>query len=91
MLVVVESAETTVEGFVVDYAKMDAFKKRLDEEYDHRDLNEVLATDQTTAEYLASHFAWVATTTILPGHPAVRLHKVVVKETEATFAEWRAS
>ncbi len=43
-------------GFVRDYRELDALKVYIDEEIDHRHLNEVLGDDETTAEKLARHF-----------------------------------
>jgi len=42
-------------GFVRDYADLDDFKQWLDENLDHRNLNEVLGHDQTTAENIAEY------------------------------------
>jgi 6-pyruvoyltetrahydropterin/6-carboxytetrahydropterin synthase len=70
-------------GFVRDYRELDAFKRYLDEEIDHRHLNEVFATDFVTAEYLArTFFTWCKTR--WPEIAAVR-----VGETSRTRAEYR--
>jgi 6-pyruvoyltetrahydropterin/6-carboxytetrahydropterin synthase len=70
-------------GFVRDYRELDAFKRYLDEEIDHRHLNEVFGTDFVTAEYLAqTFFAWCRSR--WPEIAAVR-----VSETSRTWAEYR--
>ena len=43
-------------GFIRDYKELDALKDYIDEELDHRHLNDVLGDDKTTAEQLAKHF-----------------------------------
>lgn len=71
-------------GFVVDYRELDAFKRYIDSEIDHRHLNDVLGADNTTAERLAKHFYdWCK-----PKWPQVSA--VRVKETPKTVAEYRA-
>ena len=68
-------------GFVVDYNDLAAFKRYLDEEFDHRYLNEVFPLNPT-AENLARHFydwckaKWPETC------------KVRVSETPKTWAEY---
>jgi 6-pyruvoyltetrahydropterin/6-carboxytetrahydropterin synthase len=70
-------------GFVRDYGELDAFKKYIDEEIDHRHLNEVFGTDFVTAEFLAqTFFAWCRSR--WPEITAVR-----VSETARTWAEYR--
>lgn len=69
-------------GFVLDYRKLDLFKKYLDENIDHRDLNSLGIVKCTTAEYLAKYFfhwcydRWPETV------------MVRVSETEKTWAEF---
>ena len=70
-------------GFVRDYRELDTFKRYIDEEIDHRHLNEVFETDSVTAEYLAqTFFAWCKNH--WPEITAVR-----VSETPRTWAEYR--
>lgn len=70
-------------GFVRDYRELDAFKRYIDEEIDHRHLNEVFGTDFVTAEFLAqTFFAWCRR--YWPEITAVR-----VSETARTWAEYR--
>ncbi|MCT2580950.1 6-carboxytetrahydropterin synthase QueD [Mesorhizobium sp. P16.1] len=70
-------------GFVRDYHDLAAFKHYIDETFDHRHLNEVLAHDCVTAECLAKHFYdWCKAR--FPETSAVR-----VSETPKTWAEYR--
>lgn len=47
-------------GFVLDYGELDFVKKYIDENLDHRHLNDLFGDpDKTTAERLAEHFAGV--------------------------------
>lgn len=67
--------------FVVDYRRLDFFKKFLDELVDHRNLNNYI--DVTTAERLANYFYhWCHN--VWPEVVAVR-----VSETPKTWAEYR--
>lgn len=68
-------------GFVVDYGDLAPFKKYLDQEIDHRHLNDLFEF-QTSAENLAKHFYdWCAAR--WPQTRAVR-----VSETPKTWAEY---
>jgi 6-pyruvoyltetrahydropterin/6-carboxytetrahydropterin synthase len=83
--VVVELAaeELGETGFVRDYHDLGALKAYIDEELDHRHLNEVLGDGCVTAERLARHFHdWCAAR--WPEVAAVR-----VSETPKTWAEYR--
>lgn len=85
--VVLSSKTLDVSGFVIDYAWLDPFKKWIEENLDHRDLNEVLPV-ATTAENIARYLADVAIRVLgIPGAP-IWLESVKVKETENTFAEY---
>jgi 6-pyruvoyltetrahydropterin/6-carboxytetrahydropterin synthase len=70
-------------GFVRDYRELEPLKRLIDDEFDHRHLNEVLDHDHPTAEQLAlffyewAHDRW-------PEITAVR-----VSETPKTWAEYR--
>lgn len=70
-------------GFVRDYRDMDALKRYIDEEIDHRHLNDILGDDGVTAELIAKHFYdWCK----------ARWSEVVavrVKESPKTMAEYR--
>ena len=70
-------------GFIRDYQDLTALKQYIDNNLDHRHLNEVLGHDQTTAERLAKHlYDWCA-----PHWPEVSAVKV--SETPKTWAEYR--
>jgi 6-pyruvoyltetrahydropterin/6-carboxytetrahydropterin synthase len=70
-------------GFVRDYRELEALKKYIDEEIDHRHLNDVLGDDNVTAELIAKHFYdWSKAR--WPEVVAVR-----VKESPKTMAEYR--
>ena len=70
-------------GFVRDYRELDTLKKYIDNEIDHRHLNDVLGHDRVTAECLAQYF-YVWCKQRLPEASAVR-----VSETAKTWAEYR--
>jgi 6-pyruvoyltetrahydropterin/6-carboxytetrahydropterin synthase len=76
-----ESPVLNPAGFVKDYRELDSFKKYIDEQVDHRCLNEVFSF-QPSAENLAKHFFYHARIE-LPALVAVR-----VKETEKTEATY---
>lgn len=68
-------------GFVVDYGDLRVFKKYIDDEFDHRHLNEVMSTEPT-AEILARYFyEW--TKSVWPAISAV-----TVSETAKTTARY---
>lgn len=70
-------------GFVMDYRRLDEFKTYIDEEIDHRHLNDVLGEHNTTAERMARYFYdWCKSR--WPQVTAVR-----VRETPKTCAEFR--
>ncbi|MDP0926899.1 6-pyruvoyl tetrahydropterin synthase family protein [Paracoccus onubensis] len=84
-IVVVELAAAKLNsfGFVRDYHELAPFRRYLDENFDHRHLNDVLGHDAVTAECLARHFFdWCKSR--LPETVAVR-----VSETPKTWAEYR--
>jgi 6-pyruvoyltetrahydropterin/6-carboxytetrahydropterin synthase len=70
-------------GFVRDYGELSAFKKWLDDELDHRHLNDVMADRNPTAEHLAC-WLYERWTPRFPELSAVR-----VSETPKTWAEYR--
>ena len=83
-IVVVELASDQLnsDGFVRDYGELKAFKTYIDENFDHRHLNDVM-TNMTTGENLARHFYdWCAA--LWPETAAVK-----VSETPKTWAEYR--
>ncbi len=70
-------------GFVRDYRELEALKAYIDDEIDHRHLNDIFGDNGTTAEHIAKHFydwcksQWSEVS-------AVRL-----SETPKTWAEYR--
>lgn len=81
----VELASETLDahGFVRDYLEMAPLKRYIDDELDHRHLNDVLGDDCVTAERLARHlYDWCAAR--WPETAAVS-----VSETPKTWAEYR--
>jgi 6-pyruvoyltetrahydropterin/6-carboxytetrahydropterin synthase len=80
--IVLEAEELDEVGFVVDYGDLKPFKAILDDELDHRHLNDILP-GSTTAESIA---AWLygRAKAIWPEVSAVR-----VSETPRTWAEYR--
>ena len=84
-IVVVElaSGELDDDGFVRDYHELKPLKEYIDNEFDHRHLNDVLGYEKVTSEFLAKHFYdWCKAR--LPETSAVR-----VSETPKTWAEYR--
>lgn len=82
--VVVELADAKLnsDGFVRDYADLEALKAYIEETFDHRHLNDVLDAP-STAENLARHFYdWCRAR--WPETVAVQ-----VSETPKTYAEYR--
>lgn len=83
VIVELESVDLNVVGFVTDYRELAPIKRLIDEEFDHRHLNEVVAFNPT-AELLAKHFF----ERFLPAYP--QLKSVSVKETDKTIATYFA-
>ena len=84
-IVVVElcAPDLNLHGFVVDYLELSPLKSYIDEELDHRHLNDVLGDDMVTAEQMSRHFYdWCKSR--WPQTSAVR-----VSETPKTWAEYR--
>lgn len=84
-IVVVELASETLNthGFVRDYHELAPLKRYIDDELDHRHLNDVLGNDSVTSEHLAKHlYDWCAAR--WPETAAVK-----VSETPKTWAEYR--
>jgi 6-pyruvoyltetrahydropterin/6-carboxytetrahydropterin synthase len=70
-------------GFVRDYRELNAFKLYIDEDVDHRHLNDIFGNDFVTAENMAKQFYdWCKVR--WPEVTAVR-----VSETPKTWAEYR--
>ncbi|UXN03580.1 6-carboxytetrahydropterin synthase QueD [Bartonella sp. HY406] len=83
-IVVIELAAEDLDdfGFVVDYRELAFAKKIIDDEYDHRHLNDVLGHDRVTAENLARHFY----ERFKPQCP--QINAVRVSETPKTWAKY---
>ncbi|MEP2943715.1 MAG: 6-carboxytetrahydropterin synthase QueD [Hyphomicrobiales bacterium] len=80
-----ESEELDARGFIVDYRDLAPLKKYIDEEFDHRHLNDVFGHDMITAEFLSKAFYdWC-----YKRWPQVCA--VMVSETPKTWAEYRPS
>lgn len=87
--VVIQSPCLDDRGFCqVDYGELDGFKRYLDENLDHRHLNDVLPV-RTTAENIARHLYDVAKS-CLPKPSAIFLSAVRVSETPKTWASYIA-
>lgn len=85
--VVAEAAELDACGFVVDYRSFDRLRMHIDDDLDHRHLNDVL-TGPPSAEVLARELhAWCRSH--LPPPIASKVVAVRVSETLRTWAEYR--
>lgn len=83
VVVELESENLNQVGFVRDYRELGPLKKYIDDELDHRHLNDILGDDQVTAELLAKYlYDWCKAR--WPETSAVR-----VSETPKTWAEYR--
>lgn len=71
-------------GFVMDYRRLDRFKTYLDNQFDHRHLNDLLDFNPT-AEHLARHFYHYAQDEL----GVNLLVAVAVSETPKTWATYR--
>ena len=82
-VVIVELASETVDdyGFVLDYFDIKPIKTFIDEEWDHRVLNDVVSCN-TTVENLAE----LLFTMFKPDFP--QLSAITIKETPSTFARY---
>ena len=70
-------------GFVVDYRDLDALKIYIDEELDHRHLNDIFGDNFVTTEHLAKHFYdWCKSRW-------PQISAVYVSETPRTWAAYR--
>jgi len=76
--IVLAATQLDANGFVKDYGDLDQVKKLIDEQLDHRHLNDLLSVP--TAEILAE---WLFNTLILV-YPMMQ--SVTVRETPKTFA-----
>lgn len=75
-------------GFLIDYGEMKFIQKYLDENFDHRHLNDVF-NFQPTAELIAQHiYRWIFDQMHSLGMDNALLRAVTVKETEKTSARY---
>lgn len=84
--VVLRAAELEPPGFVTDFADLAPLKTYLDQNLDHRHLNDVLEVPPTS-EHLAAHIASWCLEHLQP-HVRGRVARVRVSETDATWAEF---
>ena len=84
VIVVELQSETLNEyGFVREYAELNELGAYIDEEFDHRHLNDVLGDEYVTSEKLAKHFYdWCA-------EKWPEVSAVQVRETPKVMAEYR--
>jgi 6-pyruvoyltetrahydropterin/6-carboxytetrahydropterin synthase len=83
VVVELQAAELNDHGFVRDYLDLAPLKRYIDDELDHRHLNDVLGDDMVTAERMAKHFFdWCRAK--WPEISAIK-----VSETPKTWAEYR--
>ncbi len=76
------SADLNEHGFVRDYHELAPLKRYIDDELDHRHLNDVLRHNCVTAEFLARHlYEWCQTRW-------QEVTAVRVSETPKTWAEY---
>ncbi len=77
-------------SFVIDYGDLRTFKAWVDDNLDHRFLNEVMPLEYgpTTAENIAAWLFTVARALYSTEWPRVTLHAVRVSETPNTWAEY---
>lgn len=83
---VLASDELDASGFVVDYFALDPVRAAIDEQLDHRHLNDVMP-EATSAEAIAEYVFSVARE-VLPSRAASLLVAVRVSETPKTWAEY---
>ena len=81
VIIELQAEKLNKDGFVCDYRKFDPIKKMLDEQFDHRHLNDFLAF-QPSAENIAKHIFEIVAVTF------PQLQAVIVSETPKTFARY---
>lgn len=83
--------ELVAPGFVADFGRLDVLGRHLQETFDHRLLNDVLAVPPTS-EHLAEHlFRWCQVRLLETLPAGVQLAAVRVSETPRTWAEFRVN
>ena len=81
--IVLQAEKLDRDGFVLDYRALEPFKQIIDNELDHRHLNDILG-EVTTAECLAK-WLYERAYALWPGI----MYAVRVSETPRTWAEYR--
>lgn len=87
--VTIEAEDLDETGFVVDYRALAPFKQWIDDNLDHRHLNDMLV--QPTAEQLSKYlrrmlYSRTSVWEVLPPNANVT---VAISETDKTWAEWQ--
>jgi 6-pyruvoyltetrahydropterin/6-carboxytetrahydropterin synthase len=80
---VLHAEELNQDSFVIDYRKLEPFKRIVDDELDHRHLNDVVP-GTTSAEYLAQ-WLYGRAKQLWPD----LIYAVRISETQKTWAEYR--
>jgi 6-pyruvoyltetrahydropterin/6-carboxytetrahydropterin synthase len=75
-------------GFVLDFRDMGPVKRWVDDELDHRHLNDVFPAMNPTSENLAEHVGRWVIPSLLDLPDGVTVHSVQVCETDKTSAVW---
>lgn len=88
--VVVGSDELDATGFVLDYGELGFVKQYLDDNFDHRHLNDVIAVN-TTAENISKLLYDFVSLYLRENFPNVKLIEVTVTETDKTFSTYHAT
>tara|TARA_R100000655_G_scaffold99933_1_gene144094 strand:+ start:6253 stop:6624 length:372 start_codon:yes stop_codon:yes gene_type:complete len=86
--VILSSNEVNNDGFVFDYGKMDFIKKYIDNELDHKNLNDIFDF-QTSAENLAQYLYHYFKLAFSQIDKNLLVQEVVVSETPKTFASYK--
>jgi len=85
--VVIGSDELNATGFVLDYGELEFVKDYINNNFDHRHLNDVMVVN-TTAENISKLFYDFVSLYLRENYPNVKLIKVIVSETEKTFSSY---
>jgi len=88
IVVELKSKELSDVGFILDYRQLDFVKKMIDEEFDHRFLNDVVSFNPT-AESLSEYFYYrIKTHLVTSGKDESILSAVEVSETPKTNSRY---
>lgn len=88
--VVLGSNQLNTVGFIVDYGELIFVKEYLDNNFDHRHLNDVVAFNPT-AESLAKHIYDFCSLYLRENNYDCKMIEVIVSETEKTSATYHAT